>query len=246
MRTPILGLFLALATASNASAQAPFVLPIDQAASNFNWTGTSSLGPIVGNPSTAFQMAGQSAVELVTTPGSFTITAIAFDGGDAFTVPDLHGRIDNPFPFLPPLATIDLLGMHVTVAAPQTAVDAQGNFTATVTVTATAGSLVVTPLIGSQSTTPLAGNSSAPAPQAGTIAYSGGSLHLVIPINNLFNFTHPGSGTSGSITVTGTLHAQSGAPRSYAVYYRDPLVLGGCPAASSFNVTQTGQVTWLP
>ncbi len=38
----------------------------------------------------------------------------------------------------------------------------------------------------------------------------------------------------------------SGAPRSYAVYYRDPLVLGGCPAASSFNVTQTGQVTWLP
>jgi hypothetical protein len=38
----------------------------------------------------------------------------------------------------------------------------------------------------------------------------------------------------------------SGATRSYAVYYRDPIVLGGCSAASTFNVTQTGRVTWTP
>jgi hypothetical protein len=37
-----------------------------------------------------------------------------------------------------------------------------------------------------------------------------------------------------------------GQSRSYLVYYRDPTVLGGCPASSTFNATQTGQVTWWP
>jgi hypothetical protein len=39
---------------------------------------------------------------------------------------------------------------------------------------------------------------------------------------------------------------QPGSTRWYLVYYRDPLVLGGCPAASTFNATQTGQIRWLP
>ena len=38
----------------------------------------------------------------------------------------------------------------------------------------------------------------------------------------------------------------AGQPYFYAVYYRDPLVLGGCPAASTFNTTQTGRVVWWP
>ena len=38
----------------------------------------------------------------------------------------------------------------------------------------------------------------------------------------------------------------AGQSRWYLVYYRDPIVLGGCPAASTFNATQTGQVTWWP
>jgi Tol biopolymer transport system component len=39
---------------------------------------------------------------------------------------------------------------------------------------------------------------------------------------------------------------QPGQSRWYLVYYRDPVVLGGCPASSTFNGTQTGQVTWWP
>jgi Tol biopolymer transport system component len=39
---------------------------------------------------------------------------------------------------------------------------------------------------------------------------------------------------------------QPGQSRYYLVYYRDPVVLGGCPASSTFNATQTGQVTWWP
>ena len=36
----------------------------------------------------------------------------------------------------------------------------------------------------------------------------------------------------------------AGESRWYFVYYRDPVVLGGCPAANTFNATQTGKVTW--
>jgi len=38
----------------------------------------------------------------------------------------------------------------------------------------------------------------------------------------------------------------AGQSRWYVVYYRDNSVLGGCPATSNFNATQTGQVTWSP
>jgi Tol biopolymer transport system component len=38
----------------------------------------------------------------------------------------------------------------------------------------------------------------------------------------------------------------AGQSRWHFVYYRDPVVLGGCPAASTFNATQTGQVAWSP
>lgn len=38
----------------------------------------------------------------------------------------------------------------------------------------------------------------------------------------------------------------AGQSRWCLVYYRDPIVLGGCPASSTFNATQTGQVTWAP
>ena len=32
----------------------------------------------------------------------------------------------------------------------------------------------------------------------------------------------------------------------YLVFYRDPIVLGGCPGASTFNATRTGEVAWSP
>ncbi|MBK7642824.1 MAG: PD40 domain-containing protein [Planctomycetes bacterium] len=39
---------------------------------------------------------------------------------------------------------------------------------------------------------------------------------------------------------------QAGETRLFLVYYRDATVLGGCPAADTFNSTQTGVVTWWP
>jgi Tol biopolymer transport system component len=37
---------------------------------------------------------------------------------------------------------------------------------------------------------------------------------------------------------------QAGESRWYLVYYRDPVVLGGCSSSSTFNATQTGRVSW--
>jgi Tol biopolymer transport system component len=39
---------------------------------------------------------------------------------------------------------------------------------------------------------------------------------------------------------------QPGQPYYYLVYYRDPIVLGNCSAAHTFNATQTGSVTYWP
>jgi hypothetical protein len=38
----------------------------------------------------------------------------------------------------------------------------------------------------------------------------------------------------------------AGQSRWYLVYYRDPTVLGGCSALSTFNSTQTGEISWNP
>ena len=40
------------------------------------------------------------------------------------------------------------------------------------------------------------------------------------------------------------IHA--GQSRAYLVYYRDPIVLGGCPSGSTFNATQTVRIDWNP
>ncbi len=37
-----------------------------------------------------------------------------------------------------------------------------------------------------------------------------------------------------------------GTHRYYGVMYRDPIVLGGCPATSAFNITQQLDVFWGP
>jgi Tol biopolymer transport system component len=39
---------------------------------------------------------------------------------------------------------------------------------------------------------------------------------------------------------------QPGETRYFLVFYRDSTVLGGCPALSTFNATQTGSATWWP
>lgn len=53
-------------------------------------------------------------------------------------------------------------------------------------------------------------------------------------------------GTTERISVSSAGLQGNGHSRWYFVYYRDGVVLGGCPSTSTFNATQTGVVSWSP
>ncbi len=207
--------FLSLAcavsiTAATASAQLTVNHEIIQSTSNFTWSGTSTLGNIVGNPSNQFQLAGNVLLDSAIAAGAAHYTSAAFVGGSAAVVPDLRGRINNPIPFLPPLATIEVNGLVLSPNSPSfpvTPTGAFGQFTANVTLTALAGTLIVTPLTGSPSSTNLAGSVSNATSASGFLSIGAGSLNLNLPISSTFMFSDPGTGASGTITVTGTLNA---------------------------------------
>ena len=90
---------------------------------------------------------------------------------------------------------------------------------------------------------------------AGGVVYGQGIRCLGGTLKRLF--TKAASG--GSITAPNlpggdpTVSARSsalgspisaGQSRWYLVFYRDPIVIGGCPVTSTFNATQTGRVDW--
>lgn len=229
MRRVLTATVALFALASLARAQGDFTLAINQANSNFNWSGTSTIGAIVGNPSTAFQMSGTTHAVL-TPAGVDPIAAGSFPGtGDAAVVPDLHGKINNPLPFLPPLALIDVNGLHLSFGAPSFAIASNGAFTANVTVTALAGTLVVTPFGSSASSTSLTGLTSTPQAQSGTLTQSGSNLSFVMPVSTTFPFADATTGASGTITIVGTLRAA-----------------WTCPAASTYCTAKVNSLGCTP
>ncbi|HEV8112564.1 MAG TPA: hypothetical protein VGR31_07290 [Planctomycetota bacterium] len=96
-----------------------------------------------------------------------------------------------------------------------------------------------------------------PTSPAAGIVYGQGVRCVNGSLHRLYNktavtgsITAPDFG-SGDPTVSARSAAQGdviqpGQSRFYFVSYRDPTVLGGCPASSTFNATQTGEVTWMP
>jgi hypothetical protein len=216
MRASQLALLSAtIALAATSRAQSTYVFQVQQSASNFNWSGRTSLGPIVGNPSTAFQMAGTAGLDLTAQIAPQPIAGGFFSGGDEYTVPDLHGKIPNPIPIFPPLATIDLIGMHMSPSSSSFTVDGAGAFSGTGTLTALAGTLIVTPLGQSPMSTPLAGNTSDPGPIGGTFTTTAANIHLSVPVNASFSFSDPTSGASGTITIVGTIESDHALYQSF-------------------------------
>ena len=209
-RTLVPSILIVLSSVA-AAQSVPTGYPVTQNQSNCSWSGTSTLGAIVGNPSNQFQLAGN--VALLQSPAApLAVGSAAFNGGDVFTVPDLHGKINNPLPFLPPLATIDVTGLHLSATSPGFTLDAAGNFNASITLTALAGTLTVTPLGSAPTQTDLTGQASSPTASAGALTVAGTGFLLVAPINSSFPFSDPTSGASGSITIVGTLRASWSAP----------------------------------
>ena len=199
-----------------ARAQSTAVFDLVPASSNFTWTGTSTFGNIVGNPSNAFHLEGTTIIDVVFQAGAQPFASGAFNGGAAAAVPDIHGRVDSGIPGFPPLATFDVLGLVLSPSSPSFTVGAGGAFNASITFTALAGTMIVDTITGSPTTTDLTGAVSNPTSADGTLTLVGGNLHMNVPVNSTFTFTDPGSGASGSITLVGTVVGDS------------PLIRGFC------------------
>ncbi|MBM3992093.1 MAG: hypothetical protein FJ298_13940 [Planctomycetes bacterium] len=223
------------ALALPALAQGEFTFNINQSQSNFTWTGTSTLGPIVGNPSNAFQLAGTTGMRMFPLAND-AIAQADFPGtGDAAVVPNIRGKINNPLPFLPPLATVAIDNLHLKLTAPQFPVAANGAFTATVTMTYISGTM--TTVSGGQTTvTDLTGQQSSPSPQNGTLTQTGTTLFLVMPVNATSPFSDPTSGVSGSITINGTVRASWALPAA-GTYCTAKVNSLGCTPAIAFAGT---------
>lgn len=203
-------LLLLAVSALAAPAGAQFSFLIDQPQSNFTWTGNTSLGLLVGNPNQDFQLAG--VIELTLLSGGSPVGAGQILSAVAAVVPDLHGKINNPFPFLPPLATVDVENLVLDMASDPFAVSPAGAFSTSVVLTALSGTMTVTPLGSSPTVADLTGAQSDPAPSSGTLTQAGSLLTLLMPVDSTFDFDDPSSGVSGTLRVVGTAIAHFACP----------------------------------
>lgn len=191
---------------STAAAQAPLDFVIDSSTTQFTYSGTTSLGPIVGNPPN-FSLSGDVGVLLSGMAGA-TPTDISLTGtGTALAAPDIMAEIPNPVPFFPALAQISITNLGLQLSSANAAVDASGNFTIQVVTTTTSGTLTVTPLGGTASVTDLTGSQSLPQTFAANVSVMGTNTRVSGPLNISFAFTDAGSGLSATLNLVGDFAA---------------------------------------
>lgn len=235
---PVPALVFAAALCAPLQAQEPVVFAIDQAASQWTWSGTSSLGDLLGNPSNQFALSGDQVARL--TAGANPVDALELlAGGTAMVVPDISARVPNPFPFLPDLATIDIVGLVLEFSSPApAAVDASGSFTIDVISTVFAGTVIVEPLVGTPTTQDLAGQASLPVPVTGTLVQTGSNVRLSAPISGTFDFDDAASGTSASIALDGILAGDWACPAPVNYCQPNPNSTGGPGVIGSAGSTR--------
>lgn len=197
--------------AASAVAQDAIPFTIDASASQFTFAGNTTLGPIVGNPNT-FGLSGGALVR-VTKGTTQPVESVRFVNGlGAVVMPDIMATIPNPLPFLPPLASVTITGMVLTLRSDVAFVDASGNFTANVTTTALSGLTTVVPLTGAPTTTDLTGSESLPTTVVGSISVVGTTTRIEAPLSTGFSFTDAASGISANVTLTGLVAADYDGP----------------------------------
>lgn len=232
-------LLFAAVLCAPAAAQDSITFVVDQSQSNFNWSGSTSLGPLVGNPSTSFQIAGTQDVGMAAPGGGGAAWSSDFVAGDLLVVPDIQGAIPNPLPFLPPLATISGTNIRLSLVSGPFGVQAGGGFTTVVSANMLSGQFSIVPLVGTPSIVDLTGTTSTPTQQSGTFTGLGSGLLLAAPIDLTFDFDDPASGVSGSLTVVGTINANWSCPPATA-YCTAKTTSGGCTP----TIAATGTPSW--
>ncbi len=236
-----LGLFGSLTTA--AAAQAPVEFVIDSNATQFTYSGSTTLGPIVGNPPN-FSFVGTTNGTMTGAAGAPPQT-IELGGGSALITPDINASIPSPIPFFPDLAQIQISNLALRLLSAPASIDAAGNFNAQVQARALSGIVTVTPLTGGPTTTDLTGSQSSPQPFMGNLAVVGDITTLSGPLAITFTFTDAASGLSATIDLTGNVLAEATAAQPVSFCQSTVNTSGaaatmtstGSPSLSAANLT---------
>ncbi len=241
MKTSLVITAVACLSASVSAQTDVFTIDIDAVQSAFTWSGTSDIGAITPDPTNAFVLSGTVEVEIA--PGADAMSTGQFLSADLQLTPEFSGIIPNPLsPLFPPVATLSVSGQRVTVTSPPFAIAANGDFTAVVTLSNTAGDITVDAL-GSVMTSSLIGNPSAPTPFTGTFVLGEYGFDVGGPISANFAFTDPGTGVNGSFNITGTLagaHNGLYAPTFCAGDGGDQMGCTDCPCGNNAPIGSRG------
>lgn len=206
LRTLAITSMLALAgMTTDAAAQTQYSLDLDVNTCNFNFSGQSSEGRIVGRPPT-FDMDG--TIDIILTPGGGPFATGDVNGGVMFTDPArIKAEVPNIWSWLPPLATIYIDDAQYTSDTPQFTVDAAGNFATDIVLTPIGGTVTVIPLVGSTEVTPLTDyDPTDPTPITGNISENAGTVELHSAIDVTFS-SDDGMGNWVDLDIDGTLDA---------------------------------------
>jgi len=194
---------VAAALAAPLASQNRFVFDINSGASSFTFSGSTTLGPIQGNPSNSFNPSGSIDLDLQTS-GSTVTSGRFVSGATATVIPTLSAKVPNPIlPTLPPIATLTVTGALVQFTSPSFSVTG-GNFSTQVTATMLSG-VASGSALGVPISIDLTGNQSNPAPISGTISHGANGFSLNVPLTGSFSFTEPTSGVGGTLTIAGTV-----------------------------------------
>ncbi|MEL6714126.1 MAG: hypothetical protein AAFP86_10145 [Planctomycetota bacterium] len=197
-----------LALASTATAQQALTFDVDTAATAFTYSGTTSLGPLVGNPPN-FSLVGAADGVLLSDPAVGPTSVQFVAGSDALVQPDISAEVPAILPFFPPSATVDITNLRLQFTSPPAAVTpASGSFSTMLTTTAISGTATVATLATPPTVLDLAGTTGDPTAVMGNVLVDATGTTVTVTLQATFSFTDPGSGATADITLDGTVVAR--------------------------------------
>ncbi|MCH2113196.1 MAG: hypothetical protein MK213_10085 [Planctomycetes bacterium] len=203
MRLPLL-LSLTLGLSVPALAQTQYTMDIDSPSSAMNWNGSTSLGTLKGNKN--LNATGTTTVMVSNASSPFGTGE--FTGGHMGTIPvEIYAYVDNPIPFLPPLAKIWIRNLDIGAYSPPFSIDATtGNFATNMSGYLHDGEVEVQAL-GTTLILPLAGTWADPYPVNGSVTETGGKINGHLPVN--VSISDSAGGISFDFSMTGDVYASA-------------------------------------
>lgn len=199
----LLPILLATALATPSFAQTQYTLNIDAPASAAQWSGNTSLGVLKGNKN--LNITGTVDVKLDSATAPFG--GGEFNGGSIGTDPtEIYAYVENPLPFLPPLAKIWIRDLDLLLFSNHFSISSSGTYITDTWMYVNNGEIEVEAL-GSTTFTNLAGTTTDPVSVNGDFTESAGMVYLHNAINLYISNTI--SGISFDFSLVGDMYADA-------------------------------------